>query len=202
MFDIGWMELLLIGVVALIVVGPKELPVLFRTVGRYMGKARGMAREFQRSMEQAADESGLKEASEGLKAATNVTRDLNLKSATQSAKSYAKSTIMGDEAKDAAKVDAPAARQARPDGLQGRGVHEAASGARGSVRAGRRDGGRGQAMSPKDDIDDSSAPLIEHLAELRTRLIYSVLAFTICMLRVSRWRGRSSTSWRSRSRGC
>jgi sec-independent protein translocase protein TatB len=109
MFDIGWMELLLIGVVALIVVGPKELPVLFRTVGRYMGKARGMAREFQRSMEQAADESGLKEASEGLKAATNVTRDLNLKSATQSAKSYAKSTIMGDEAKDAAKVDAPAA---------------------------------------------------------------------------------------------
>ena len=63
MFDIGWMELLLIGVVALIVVGPKELPVLFRTVGRYMGKARGMAREFQRSMEQAADETGLKEAS-------------------------------------------------------------------------------------------------------------------------------------------
>ena len=73
MFDIGWMELLLIGVVALIVVGPKELPVLFRTVGRYMGKARGMAREFQRSMEQAADETGLKEAAEGLKAATNVT---------------------------------------------------------------------------------------------------------------------------------
>ena len=109
MFDIGWMELLLIGVVALIVVGPKELPVLFRTVGRYMGKARGMAREFQRSMEQAADESGLKEASDGLKAATNVTRDLNLKSATKSAKSYAKSTILGDEAKDAAKVDAPAA---------------------------------------------------------------------------------------------
>ena len=112
MFDIGWMELLLIGVVALIVVGPKELPVLFRTVGRYMGKARGMAREFQRSMEQAADESGLKEASEGLKAATNVTRDLNLKSATKSAKSYAKATIMGDESKDAAKVDAPAAGEA------------------------------------------------------------------------------------------
>ena len=109
MFDIGWMELLLIGVVALIVVGPKELPVLFRTVGRYMGKARGMAREFQRSMEQAADESGLKEATDGLKAATNVTRDLNLKSATKSAKSYANSVIMGDEAEDGAKAAASAA---------------------------------------------------------------------------------------------
>ena len=42
MFDIGWSELLLIGIVALIVVGPKELPGLFRTVGRFMGKARGM----------------------------------------------------------------------------------------------------------------------------------------------------------------
>ena len=37
-------------------------------------------------------------------------------------------------------------------------------------------------MSSEDEIDDTSAPLIEHLAELRTRLIYSVLAFTICML--------------------
>lgn len=114
MFDIGWMELLLIGVVALIVVGPKELPVLFRTVGRYMGKARGMAREFQRSMEQAADESGLKEATDGLKAATNVTRDLNLKSATKSAKSYANSVIMGDEAEGGAKADAPDPKPAAP----------------------------------------------------------------------------------------
>ena len=44
MFDLGWTELLVIGVVALIVVGPKDLPVLFRNVGRFMGKMRGMAR--------------------------------------------------------------------------------------------------------------------------------------------------------------
>jgi sec-independent protein translocase protein TatB len=114
MFDIGWMELLLIGVVALIVVGPKELPVLFRTVGRYMGKARGMAREFQRSMEQAADESGLKEASDGLKAATNATRNLNLKSATKSAKSYANSVVMGDEAADGGKAGTGGTGKAAP----------------------------------------------------------------------------------------
>ena len=44
MLDLGWSELLVIGIVALIVVGPKDLPVLFRNLGRFMGKARGMAR--------------------------------------------------------------------------------------------------------------------------------------------------------------
>ena len=92
--DIGWSELLLIAIVALIVVGPKELPGLFKTVGQFMGKARGMAREFQRSMEQAAEESGLNEAAKGLKSVDN----LNLNSATKSAKSYAKSAVTGGKA--------------------------------------------------------------------------------------------------------
>ena len=71
MFDLGWTELLVIGVVALIVVGPKDLPLLFRNVGRFVGKARGMAREFSSAMNQAADESGMKDIQKGLKAATN-----------------------------------------------------------------------------------------------------------------------------------
>ena len=61
MLDIGWTELMVIGVLALLVVGPKELPRLLRTVGQFVGKARGMAREFQRSMEDAAREADLKE---------------------------------------------------------------------------------------------------------------------------------------------
>lgn len=61
MFDLGMMELLVIGIVALIVVGPKDLPGMFRTIGNLVGKAKGMAREFQRSMDQAVDESGMKE---------------------------------------------------------------------------------------------------------------------------------------------
>ncbi|MEC8572366.1 MAG: Sec-independent protein translocase protein TatB, partial [Pseudomonadota bacterium] len=71
MFDLGWTELLVIGVVALIVVGPKDLPVLFRNVGRFVGKAKGMAREFSRAMNDAADEAGVKDVAQGLKAAAN-----------------------------------------------------------------------------------------------------------------------------------
>lgn len=71
MFDLGWTELLVIGVVALIVVGPKDLPVLFRNVGRFVGKARGMAREFSSAMNEAADQAGVNEIKKGLNAATN-----------------------------------------------------------------------------------------------------------------------------------
>jgi sec-independent protein translocase protein TatB len=70
MFDLGWSEMMLVGVVALIVVGPKELPTLFKGVGQAVGKARGMAREFSRAMEAAADESGVKEIDRQIRAAT------------------------------------------------------------------------------------------------------------------------------------
>ncbi|TCL09822.1 sec-independent protein translocase protein TatB [Shimia isoporae] len=71
MFDLGLPELLVIGVVALIVVGPKDLPVMFRAVGRFVGKAKGMAREFSSAMNQAADQAGVKDVTDGLKSATD-----------------------------------------------------------------------------------------------------------------------------------
>ena len=71
MFDLGWTEMLVVGIVALIVIGPKDLPVLFRNVGRWIGKAKGMAREFSSAMNQAADESGVKDLQKSIRAATN-----------------------------------------------------------------------------------------------------------------------------------
>jgi sec-independent protein translocase protein TatB len=56
MFDIGWSELVVIAVVALIAIGPKELPGVLRMVGQWMGKARKMASEFQGQFQEAMRE--------------------------------------------------------------------------------------------------------------------------------------------------
>ena len=61
MFDIGWSELLVIAVVAIIVVGPKDLPKLMRSVGHYAGKLRRAAADFQRQFEDAMRESEVEE---------------------------------------------------------------------------------------------------------------------------------------------
>jgi sec-independent protein translocase protein TatB len=71
MFDLGWTELLVIGIVALIVVGPKDLPGMFRAVGNFVGKAKGMARDFSKAMNDAADEAGVSDVSKAFKTASN-----------------------------------------------------------------------------------------------------------------------------------
>ncbi len=57
MFDIGWSELLIIAIVALVVVGPKDLPRMMRGFGHYAGKLRRAASDFQRQFEAAVAES-------------------------------------------------------------------------------------------------------------------------------------------------
>ena len=56
MFNFGWGELVVIGIVALIAIGPKELPTVLRTLGQWMGKVRRMANEFQGQFNEALRE--------------------------------------------------------------------------------------------------------------------------------------------------
>ena len=61
MFDIGWTELLVLAVVAVVVVGPKDLPKLMRSLGKWASRARSMADQFKRSFDDMARQSELEE---------------------------------------------------------------------------------------------------------------------------------------------
>lgn len=66
MFDIGWPEMAIVAVIALIIIGPRDLPRIMRYVGRWAGKARRMAREFQRSFDDMVRESEMDEIKKGV----------------------------------------------------------------------------------------------------------------------------------------
>ncbi|MCB1882707.1 MAG: twin-arginine translocase subunit TatB [Geminicoccaceae bacterium] len=59
MFDIGWSEMAIVMLVALVVIGPKDLPRVAREIGRWTGKARAMARDFHRAIDDMAREADL-----------------------------------------------------------------------------------------------------------------------------------------------
>jgi sec-independent protein translocase protein TatB len=61
MFDIGWTEMALIAVVAVIVIGPKELPKVMRELGTWVARARGMSRVFMEQLEEMSRQSGIDE---------------------------------------------------------------------------------------------------------------------------------------------
>jgi len=75
LLDFGWSELMLIGVVALVVIGPKDLPKALRVAGFWVRKARTLSREFQSSVEQMIREAELDEVRQELKKATEIDLD-------------------------------------------------------------------------------------------------------------------------------
>jgi sec-independent protein translocase protein TatB len=79
MFDIGWSELLVIAVIAIVVVGPKELPKLMRSIGHYGGKLRRAAGDFQRQFEEAMRESEIEEVKKAIESVQIETPSLDLK---------------------------------------------------------------------------------------------------------------------------
>ena len=75
MFDIGWSELLVIGIVALIAIGPKELPAALRLFGQWMGKVRRMASEFQGQFQEAMREAEMADIKKQVDEMTTAAQD-------------------------------------------------------------------------------------------------------------------------------
>jgi sec-independent protein translocase protein TatB len=107
--DLGMSELLVIGIVALVVIGPKDLPEMFRQLGRMTAKMRAMAREFSRAMEQAAKETGVNDIARDLKTVTSP-KSMGLEAVKGAMDKFEK----WDPIKNAAKPSSAAAVGAKP----------------------------------------------------------------------------------------
>jgi sec-independent protein translocase protein TatB len=68
MFDIGWSEMAVIAMIALIVIGPKDLPNTMKTIAHWMRKARSLTREFQSGIDEMVREAELEDAKKALEA--------------------------------------------------------------------------------------------------------------------------------------
>ena len=201
MFDIGWTELLLIAVVAIVVIGPKDLPRAMRTVGQWTTKMKRMAGDFQRQFNEAVREAELDDVKNQVtklgkidpmadlkKSLTKVDTDLkaDLKKVDDS---IAGSLAKPDAVNPVPKTPPRRARRRRCAGCRRRDCRPRGGGHRvGGARCGRRRGG-GEAMTaiiPKppeeDEIEASRAPLMEHLIELRKRLMWAMLAILIAFI--------------------
>ena len=109
MFDIGWTEILIIAVVAIIVVGPKDLPRMLRSLGRYAGQLRRTAGEFRSQFDDAIRESELDELRSTLSDVTDLNPINQIKDSVNETMAPLKQTVdnikSGIEAPQAARDD-------------------------------------------------------------------------------------------------
>ena len=122
MFDIGWTELLIVGIVALIVIGPRELPKTLRTIGQMMTKVRRMASEFQGQFNEAIREAELDELRKEAEKLSSVATSAGSFDALATAKSEIESAFEAPvkseaaaPAPEAASLPAPATTEAVPE---------------------------------------------------------------------------------------
>lgn len=112
MFNMDWTELLIIAIIAVLVVGPKELPGMLRTMGRYAGKMRKVAGEFRSQFDQAMKEAeldGVQQMVKDTKSAINQVNPVNeLKKAVTQADTVVKDINKSVDDKPAAAVNGAA----------------------------------------------------------------------------------------------
>ena len=118
MFDIGWQELMIIALVTIVVIGPKDLPRVLRAVTLGMRKVRGMARDFQQSLDELAREAELQELRKEIEQASTADLEKELQSIADPAREMEESVRdIGrslDEAPPTALPPKPAAAPDKP----------------------------------------------------------------------------------------
>ena len=80
MFSFGWGEILLILIVVIIVVGPKDIPKFLRQIGNLSKSIKKISREFKSSLNQIAEETDLKDVKNSITEVTNLNKELDIKS--------------------------------------------------------------------------------------------------------------------------
>ena len=143
MFDIGWQELFIVAVLAIIIIGPKDLPRAMRTVGRVVRKARNMAGEFQSSLEDMAREAELDEARKQIDAVSGTDIRREIEETIDPTGTFADDMDMGDVESD---LDTSIREAMAPSDsiAAGKPQEDTAS-------------GPGEAPAIVDDVDDSPA---------------------------------------------
>ena len=205
MFDISWTEFLLIGIVALIVIGPKELPAVMRSLGQWTRKIRSLAADFQNQFHEAMREAEMADLKKQVDDMAHPTSSNTIRSRTcaptsrPSARTWTRAlrarirqrTKTRLRQADSAATTPPAealpipqaAAELRDKEVAGADVGPVAPEAAGRIRALRR---RRQAAMRSDDeekeIEATKAPLMDHLIELRSRLIKALAAFALAAI--------------------
>ena len=104
MFSFGWGEILLILVVVIVVVGPKDIPKLLRQIGNLSKSIKKISREFKSSLNQIAEETDLKDVKDSITDVTNLKKELNIKSNLKNEINTIKETISSVE-KDVSEIN-------------------------------------------------------------------------------------------------
>ncbi|CAM5383510.1 Sec-independent protein translocase protein TatB OS=Afipia felis OX=1035 GN=tatB PE=3 SV=1 [Afipia felis] len=119
MFDIGWSELVVIGVVALIAIGPKELPGVLRMIGQWVGKARRMAADFQGQFNEAMREAEMADIKKSFDDISAASRDLHPTKLLASLEEHARERGQEEQRGAQATSDKPASEPAPPEPAPG-----------------------------------------------------------------------------------
>ncbi len=151
-FGIGYTELFVVAMVAIIVIGPKDLPRVLRAVGKTVGKMRGMAREFQGHLDSRHERGGARGREEG---------------------------IPGPEDRRPPSIRC---QRSRPRTARPPKPRRPRTISRSSSASPQHAEKSTYGIMTQHDIDSTEAPLIEHLIELRRRLIYCVVGFIVAFI--------------------